>query len=300
MQKSASVVVAAVVLALASSARAANVLSIENVTAAAGDTLIEIPIDLAVSQGLTRLHFDVAFDPAFCNALDDPTDLDITSDGRNLTDPEDDDYVCSDGVLGVDLIDDTGAVDPGMGLILVIEIGDLKPNASGRFKFTPRNIRARAGNQNVTITGTAGFLTVTGSSSPPPPPPETGCPSSLTFEALGCRLDALIAQVETEVESGTLPRPMLRRLVRAKRALAKGEILCIGRRTRRTRAVVQRVARTLLAFRRSLEARRPNDDVRETLTTAAEGIAADARAFREGLECPISSPAGAFLDPLGR
>jgi hypothetical protein len=285
-------------LALASTARARNVLSIESIVVPAGETLVEIPIDLDVDQNLTRLRFDVTFDPAFCNALQDPTDLAVTSDGRNLTDPEDVEYVCSDGVLDVDVFDDTGAIDAGMGLILVIEIGDLKVDARGSFKFTPRNILARAGTQDVPVTGAAGVLIVRSSSSTPP---IDGCPSSISFDGLGCRLEALIAQVEAEVGSATLPASTLRRLVRAKRAEAKAEILCIGGRPRRTRAVLQRVARALLTFRRSLasvSSRRLADDVREALGTTAEGIASDVRVLREGLDCPATSPAGAFLDSI--
>lgn len=299
MHKAGPAVIAAAVLALASTARGANVLSIENVTVPAGETLIEIPIDLDVGLNLTRLRFDVTFDRAFCGVLDDPTDLDVTSDGRNLTDPEDDvDYVCADGVLHIDVIDPAGAIDAGTGLILVIEIGDLKPDARGAFTFTPRNIQARAGTRNVPLAGNAGVLSITPTTSPTGPSDE--CPPATTFGAVGCRLNALVTRVEGALGPEASREAIFRRLVRANRAAGKAERLCDLGRTRRARALLQRAVRALMTFRRRLTSvanGRIPDDVRASLASRSDGVAADLRLLRERLECPGSSPSGAFLDP---
>ena len=298
MQKTGALVVgAAALLALASTARAANVLSIGDVVVPAGETLVDIPINLDVTQNLTRLRFRVKFDPGFCNALDDPTDIEITSDGRNLTDPEDVEHVCSSGTLDVDIIDDTGAIDAGTGLILTLEIGDVRLDGRGSFTLTPTNVVARAGGAQVPVTAEAGTFTVT----PVAPRPADGCPTVTSFGALGCRLDTLIGQVETALGAGASRDRAFRKLVRARRAKEKAEHLCADGRTRRTGTVLLRAARGVTAFRRRLTSSSSRhglpEDVRAAFSAAADGIASDLRRLRDGLACPAASPAGAFLDP---
>lgn len=295
MQKAGVVVVAAALLALAATVRAENVLSIGDVVVPAGEALVEIPINLDVTQNLTRLRFRVKFDPDLCNVLDDPTDIEILSDGRNFTDPEDVDYVCSSGMLDVDVIDDTGAIDAGTGLVLVLEIGDVRLDARGRFTLTPINIVARAGGGGeVPVTGAAGHFTVT----PVAPRPVEGCPTVISFSALGCRLDALIGQVQTALGSGAARDRAFRKLARARRAKEKADHLCADGRTRRTATSLLRAARALTGFRKRLTSSRGlSEDERATFGAAADGLASDLRSLRAGLACPASSPSGAFLDP---
>jgi hypothetical protein len=292
MQKASAVVAAAVLLAHASAPRAQNVLSIGNVVVDAGATLVEIPINLDVAQGLTRLRFHVKFDPDFCTVLADPTDIEIVSDGRNLTDPEDAQHVCASGMLDVDVIDDEGAIDAGTGLILAVEIGDVRLDARGTFTLTPTNIVARAGGGQVAVTGAAGTFTVT----PVAPRPAEGCPTVISFTALGCRLDTLIGQVEAALGSGASRDRAFRKLVRARRAQEKAEHVCAEGRTRRAGTALLRAARGLTAFRRRLTRGLP-EDVRAAFSATADGIASDLRVLRDRLDCPASSPSGAFLDP---
>jgi hypothetical protein len=297
MRKWGPVVAAAALLALVATARAANVLSIGDVVVEAGATLVEIPIGLDVTQGLTRLRFHVRFDPDFCRVLDDPTEIEIVSDGRNLTDPEDTEHVCASGMLDVDVIDDEGAIDAGTGPILTLEIGDVRLDGRGTFTLTPTNIVARAGGGEVPIEGAGGRFTVT----PVAPRPAEGCPTAPSFAGLGCRLDTLIGQVEAALGSGASRDRAFRKLLRARRAQEKAVHVCAEGRTRRAGTTLLRAARALAAFRRRLASssgtRGLPEDVRAAFGSTADAIAADQRVLRDRLDCPASSPSGAFLDP---
>src|SRR5437667_381119 len=71
--------------------------------------------------------------------------------------------ICSSGTARIAL--DTGRGDvvigKGQGEILDIDVGPLKPGASGSFVFTPASIDAHNGPLTVTIVGVAGTLTIT-------------------------------------------------------------------------------------------------------------------------------------------
>ena len=73
------------------------------------------------------------------------------------------------------------------------------------------------------------------------------------------------------------------------------------RRREDTPDTLRTAARALLTFHRRLDPlttrRRLADDVREAMGATADGIASDLRLLRGGLDCPATSPAGAFLDP---
>src|SRR5207253_2540501 len=70
---------------------------------------------------------------------------------------------CSSGTARIAL--DTGRGDvvigKGQGEILDIDVGPLKPGASGSFVFTPASIDAHNGPLTITIVGVAGTLTIT-------------------------------------------------------------------------------------------------------------------------------------------
>ena len=71
--------------AVASSAPAANVLSVTDTTVDAGEVDLVLTIALASDRDLTHLRFDLEYDPAFCARLDDPDVIDLTSVGHNLS-----------------------------------------------------------------------------------------------------------------------------------------------------------------------------------------------------------------------
>src|SRR5215470_8704609 len=110
MSRALRVVALAAALAAPSVARAADVLSVQETTVDADEFDLVLPIELTSDQSLTHLRFDLAFDPAFCDRLDDPEGIDLSGVGRETVDPDDTiPITCSDGSIGID-VQDSGAV----------------------------------------------------------------------------------------------------------------------------------------------------------------------------------------------
>src|SRR5438067_2268434 len=186
-------VAGALLTALPALAGAQNILSVPNTMATAGAASVAVPIDLS-GPDLTTLAFNVNFDPSFCAALVDPTTIKVTpstamactsdcSNGgtpctssasclacttggcqaRTKAAPLEQPITCSSGTARIAL--DTGRGDvvigKGQGEILDIDVGPLKPGASGSFVFTPASIDAHNGPLTITIVGMAGTLTIT-------------------------------------------------------------------------------------------------------------------------------------------
>ena len=156
-------VVAALLLLGAVSARAANVLTVDDTTVDADEFDLILPIELESDRPLTHLRFDLAYDPAFCARLDDPGGIDLSGVGRATVDPDDTlDITCTDGAIRIDLFDDTGAVvlPAGIGEIVEVDFGSLVGNGAATFAFTAKNVLARAGGSNVAVSVVPGTLTI--------------------------------------------------------------------------------------------------------------------------------------------
>jgi len=154
---------AALVLVFACSARAANVLMVDDTTVDADEFDLVLPIELESDRPLTHLRFDLAYDPAFCARLDDPTGIDLSGAGRATVDPDDTiDITCTDGAIRIDMFDDTGAVvlPAGIGEIVEVDFGSLVGTAAASFAFTAKNVLARAGGTNVAVSVVPGTLTI--------------------------------------------------------------------------------------------------------------------------------------------
>jgi hypothetical protein len=167
---------AALVLFGALSARAASVLTVDDTTVDADEFDLVLPIELESDRPLTRLRFDLAYDPAFCDRLDDPEGIELSGVGRATVDPDDTiDITCTDGTIRIDLTDDTGAVvvPAGIGEIVEVDFGALVGNGAAAFAFTAKNVLARAGGSNVAVSVVPGTLTIravtttTSTTSPP-------------------------------------------------------------------------------------------------------------------------------------
>src|SRR5690242_12754124 len=118
----------------------ANVLSVRDTGALAGDADVVIPIDLTVDQDLTgAFSFDVNFDPNLCNQLVDPSAIVVRKAGRQTLDPAENPIVCSDGKITIAVFDLTGGtvVPQGSGEVFEIDLGALTAAASGAFVLSP-------------------------------------------------------------------------------------------------------------------------------------------------------------------
>jgi hypothetical protein len=169
-------VAAALILLGALSAHATNVLTVDDTTVDADEFDLILPIELESDRPLTHLRFDLAYDPAFCDRLDDPAGIDLSGAGRATVDPDDTiDITCTDGAIRIDMFDDTGAVvvPAGIGEIVEVDFGALVGNGAAAFAFNAKNVLARAGGSNVAVSVMPGTLTIravtttTSTTSPP-------------------------------------------------------------------------------------------------------------------------------------
>ena len=176
-------VVVALILLGALSARAANVLTVDDTTVDADEFDLILPIELESDQPLTRLRFDLAYDPAFCDRLDDPEGIDLSGVGRATVDPDDTITItCTDGAIRIDLRDNTGAVviPAGIGEIVEVDFGALVGNGAAAFEFTAKNVVAQAGSRNVAVSVVPGTLTIRAVTTTTTTSPPTGSTTSTT------------------------------------------------------------------------------------------------------------------------
>ena len=161
--KSSAIVTVLGLLVLGAEVHAANVLSVHDLEVESGAFELLLEIDLTSDRDLTRLRFDLDFDPAFCDRLEDQELIDLSASGRTFGDPDDTfEIVCADGSIRVDIRDELGgaAIPAGAGPIIEIDFGSVLAGASGAFTFTPTNVLARAGGSDVAVTVAAGTVTI--------------------------------------------------------------------------------------------------------------------------------------------
>jgi hypothetical protein len=150
-------------VACAATPAAADLLSVTETTVEAGEFDLVLPIELESSEDLTRLRFDLTFDPSFCARLEDPTAIDLSTDaGRANDDPDDSiDPVCESGTIRIDIRDTTDvAIPAGNGEIVEVDFGSVRADAVGTFVFTPAHVVARSGGRDVSIAVAPGTLTI--------------------------------------------------------------------------------------------------------------------------------------------
>src|SRR5579862_4354226 len=181
-------VAAALILFGALSVRAANVLTVDDATVDADEFDLVLPIELESDHPLTRLRFDLAYDPAFCDRLDDPEGIDLSGAGRATVDPDDTiDITCTDGAIRIDMSDPTGAVviPAGSGEIVEVDFGALVGNAAATFTFTAKNVLARAGGSDVAVSVMPGTLTIRAVTTTTTTSPPTGSTTTTTVSTGG-------------------------------------------------------------------------------------------------------------------
>src|SRR5262249_51943223 len=147
---------------LCSSARADTVVSVGDTAANGGAHGVVVSLQLASSDDVSMLRFDLRFDATLCDRLASPDRIVVRRAGRLTKNHEEEPIACADGSLKITVLDLLGGVIAplGTGPILEVVLGDLKPTAVGTFHLTPEHIIARNGPKTLPVHGVTGQLQV--------------------------------------------------------------------------------------------------------------------------------------------
>jgi hypothetical protein len=117
-----------------------------------------------------------------------------------------------------------------------------------------------------------------------------GIPSGPTFASIGCRLDALLADVQAETQLGNIQAKLVKALQTAKDRLTDAEAKCVASDAKHAKKRLQQTATKLVQFSHRLRSnstrKKVPEAVREPLATRADRIQGDAKTFRGTLACP--------------
>jgi len=117
-----------------------------------------------------------------------------------------------------------------------------------------------------------------------------GIPSGPTFASIGCRLDALLADVQAETQLGNIQAKLVKALQTAKDRLTDAEAKCVASDAKHAKKRLQQTATKLVQFSHRLRSnstrKKVPEAVREPLATRADRIQGDAKTLRGMLACP--------------